>query len=88
MLSEPLATASNSTDISDPAPMPADTQVADESLAANENTYQYVQTTFNVSTKIGGSPEGTATMTYSLQDGNHYQINSVAKARGLAALVL
>ena len=87
-LSEPLATASKSIDISDPAPTPADTQAADESLAANENAYQYVETTFNVSTKIGGSPEGTATMTYSLQDGNHYQINSVAKARGLAALVL
>ena len=87
-LSELLATASKSIDISDPAPTPADTQVADESLAANENAYQYVETTFNVNTKIGGSPEGTATMTYSLQDGNHYQINSLAKARGLAALVL
>ena len=84
MLSEPLATSG------DPAPTPADApqQAVDEGLAANENAYQYVQTTFNVSTKIGGSPEGTATMTYSLQDGNHYQINSVAKARGLAALVL
>ena len=84
MLSEPLATSG------DPTPTPADApqQAVDEGLAANENAFQYVETTFNVSTKIGGSPEGTATMTYSLQDGVHYQINSVAKARGLAALVL
>ena len=88
MLSEPLATAGNSTDISEPVPTPADLPAPDDSLAANENAFQYVETTFNVSTKIGGSPEGTATMTYSLQDGVHYQINSVAKARGLAALVL
>ncbi len=88
LLSEPLATAGNSTDISEPVPTPADAQATDDSLAVNENAFQYVETTFNVSTKIGGSPEGTATMTYSLQDGVHYQINSVAKARGLAALVL
>ena len=83
-LSEPLATSG------DPTPTPADAlqQAADERLAANENAYQYVETTFNVSTKIGGSPEGSATMTYNLLGGTHYQINSVAKARGLAALVL
>lgn len=83
-LSEPLATSG------DPIPIPADApqQPIDEGIAINENAYQYVETTFNVSTKIGGSPEGTASMTYSLQDGIHYQINSTAKARGLAALLL
>ena len=79
-----------SIDISDPLPTPAETsaQPIDEGMVINENAYQYVETTFNVSTKIGGSPEGSATMTYNLLDGIHYQINSVAKARGLAALVL
>ncbi len=88
MLSEPLATSG------DPTPTPADEpqkdpqQLIDEGTVINENAYQYVETTFNVSTKIGGSPEGKATMTYNLLDGAHYQINSVAKAGGLAALVL
>ena len=84
MLSEPLATSG------DPTPTPADAlpQPVDEGMVINENAYQYVETTFNVSTKIGGSPEGKATMTYNLLDGAHYQINSVAKAGGLAALVL
>ena len=84
MLSEPLATSG------DPTPTPADAlpQPVDEGMVINENAYQYVETTFNVSTKIGGSPEGKATMTYNLLDGVHYQINSVAKAGGLAALVL
>ncbi len=74
----------------DPTPIAADApqQPDDEGLVINENAYQYVETTFNVSTKIGGRPEGTATMTYSLINGQHYQINSVAKAGGLAALVL
>ena len=90
MLSEPLATSGKSVDISDPIATPADAlpQPVDEGMVINEHAYQYVETTFNVSTKIGGSPEGIATMTYSLQNGDHYQINSVAKARGLAALVL
>ena len=88
MLSEPLARSG------DPTPTPADEpqkdqqQPVDEGMVINGNAYQYVETTFNVSTKIGGSPEGSATMTYNLLDGAHYQINSVAKARGLAALLL
>ena len=90
LLSEPLAIVAKSIDISDPVPTPADapTQPVDEGMVINENAYQYVETTFNVSTKIGGSPEGSAIMTYNLLDGIHYQINSVAKASGLAALVL
>jgi Protein of unknown function (DUF3108) len=78
-----------SIDISDPLPAPADapTQAVDEGAVTNENAYQTVETTFNVSTKIGGSPEGKATMTYHL-DGTHFQINSVAKAGGLASLLL
>jgi hypothetical protein len=88
-LSEPLATSGNSVDIGDPIPTAADApqQHADEGVVVNENAYQNVETIFNVSTKIGGSPEGTANMTYSLKDG-HYQINSVAKAGGLASLLL
>ena len=88
MLSEPLARSG------DPTPTPADEpqkdqqQPVDEGMVINGNAYQHVETTFNVSTKIGGSPEGSATMTYNLLDGAHYQIKSVAKARGLAALLL
>ena len=90
ILSEPLARSINSVDISDPLPTAVDapTLPADEDLVNAESAFQFVETTFNVSTKIGGSPEGNATMTYNLLDGIHYQINSVARARGLAALVL
>ncbi len=86
-LSEPMATSGKSVDISDPTPADAP-QPVDEGMVINDNAYPYVETTFNVSTKIGGSPEAKATMTYNLIDGQHYQINSVAKAGGLAALVL
>ena len=89
-LSEPHASAGKSDDIDQPitAPEAAPIELEDENAALNENAYQYAETTFNVSTKIGGSPEGLASMTYNLLDGVHYQINSVARARGLAALVL
>ena len=82
-LADPLATG-------DPIPTPPDAPVqpVDEGLVINENAYQYVETTFNVSTKIGGRPQGKATITYNLLDGVHYYINSVAKAGGLAALIL
>jgi hypothetical protein len=83
-LSEPLATSGGATDTAQNEPQ----QPIDEGIVINENAYQYVETTFNVSTKIDGSPEGKATMTYNLIDNQHYQINSVAKAGGLAALVL
>jgi Protein of unknown function (DUF3108) len=83
-LSEPLATSGGATDTAQNEPQ----QPIDEGMVINENAYQYVETTFNVSTKIDGSPEGKATMTYNLIDGQHYQIISVAKAGGLAALVL
>ena len=89
-LSEPYASAGKSDNIDEPLPAPdaMPVEVEDENAALHKKAYQYVETTFNVSTKIGGSPEGLASMTYNLLDGVHYQINSVARARGLAALVL
>ena len=89
-LSEPYASAGKSDNINEPLPAPdaMPIEVEDENAALHKKAYQYVETTFNVSTKIGGSPEGIASMTYNLLDGVHYQINSVARARGLAALVL
>ena len=89
-LSEPHASAGKSDNIDVPIPAPEvmPIEVEDENAALHKKAYQYVETTFNVSTKIGGSSEGLASITYNLLDGVHYQINSVARARGLAALVL
>ena len=90
MMSEPLASLDNLVEVGAPLPSVADAPILpeDEDLVSVERAFQFVETTFNVSTKIGGSPEGLASMTYNLLDGVHYQINSVARARGLAALVL
>ena len=83
-LSEPRANSG------EPTPAPADAPVLaeDQNAALNENAYQFAETTFDVSTRIGGSPDGYAIMTYNLFDGTHYQIKSVARANGIAALVL
>jgi len=63
-------------------------QPIDSGLAINENAYQYVETYFDVSTKIDGSAEGKATITYNLVENNHYQLKWLTQASGFAALLL
>ncbi len=71
----------------EPEPLQAEAQPVDAGLVINENAYQYVETDFDVSTKIDGSAEGKATVTYNLVD-NHYYLKSVMQPKGLAALVI
>jgi Protein of unknown function (DUF3108) len=63
-------------------------QPIDAGLAINENAYQYVETYFDVSTKIDGSAEGKATITYNLVENNHYQLKWLTQASGFAGLLL
>lgn len=80
----PLAQAENS----EPEPTPqVELQPADMGLVINENAYQYVETDFDVRTKIDGSAEGLAKITYNLIDGNHYQLKWLTEGRGFAALI-
>jgi hypothetical protein len=53
----------------------------------NENAYQYIETDFDVRTKIDGSAVGKAKITYNLLDGSHYQLKWLTEGRGLAALL-
>jgi Protein of unknown function (DUF3108) len=62
-------------------------QSADMGLVINENAYQFVETDFDVRTKIDGSAEGKAKITYNLIDGNHYQLKWLTEGRGFAALI-
>ena len=62
-------------------------QPADIGLVINENAYQYVETDFVVRTKIDGSTEGTAKITYNLIEGNQYHIKWLTEGRGIAALL-
>ena len=64
------------------APQPVDT-----GLVINENSYQYIETDFDVRTKIDGSAVGKATIIYNMLDGSHYQLKWLTKGRGLAALI-
>ncbi len=63
-------------------------QIADTGLVINENAYRYVETYFNVSTKIDGRAEGKAKIVYDLMDERHYKITSLTEANGLAALFI
>lgn len=78
----PLAQVYNS----EPEPSQEE-QPADIGLVINENAYQYVETDFDVRTKIDGSAEGLAKITYNLIDGNHYQLEWLTEGRGFAALL-
>jgi hypothetical protein len=79
----PMAQAENSESES-PQEEP---QPADMGLVINENAYQFVETDFDVRTKIDGSAEGTAKITYNLIDGSHYQLNWLTEGSGFAALI-
>ncbi len=59
----------------------------DNDLVINENAYQYVETDFNVRTEIDGATVGNAQITYDL-NGEQYQLKSVIKPQGLAALII
>ena len=77
--------------ISEPAPAPPETEQApqpvDAGLVINESAYQYVETDFDVRTKIDGSAVGKATITYNLTDGRYYQLKWLTEGKGLAALI-
>ena len=74
-----------------PAPEVASSDIVkqdDVGLIVNENAYAFVETDFAVYTEIGGSPQGKAKFTYSLADNNEYELKSVIKPTGLAALII
>ncbi|MGQ0441976.1 MAG: DUF3108 domain-containing protein [Methylophilaceae bacterium] len=63
-------------------------QPIDAGLVINENAYQYVVTEFDVRTAVDGPVEGTATITFNLLENSQYQLTSLIKAEGLAALII
>jgi Protein of unknown function (DUF3108) len=89
---QPPDIPNKSVDISDPLPTTAsdpvqEPQPEDIGLVINENAYQYIETEFDVRTKIDGSTEGNAKITYKLIEGNQYHIKWLTEGRGLAALL-
>lgn len=64
-----------------------DPQSVDTGLVINENAYQYIETDFDVRTKIDGSAVGKAKITYNLLDNSRYQLKWLTEGRGLAALL-
>jgi hypothetical protein len=57
-------------------------------LVINENAYQYVETSFDVRTEIDGATEGSAKIVFNLLEGKQYQLKSLIKPQGLAALIV
>ncbi len=60
----------------------------DTGLVINKNVYQQVETDFDVSTKIDGTAEGKANITYHLLNNGQYQLKWLTQPRGLASLVI
>ena len=75
------------TENSEPS-LPQETpQPDDTGLVINENAYQYVETDFDVRTKIDGSAEGKAKITYNLIDNKQYQLKWLTEGSGIVALL-
>ncbi len=62
-------------------------QPQDFGLVINENAYQYIETEFDVRTKIDGEAEGKAKITYNLIEGKQYQIRWLTEGSGIMALL-
>ena len=77
------ATQPENNDSTQTEPQPIDT-----GLVINENAYQYAETDFDVRTEIDGTTEGSAKIVFNLIDSEHYQLTSLIKPQGLAALIV
>lgn len=75
------------TENSEPSPPQEALQPEDTGLVINENAYQYVETDFDVRTKIDGSAEGKAKITYNLIDNKQYQLKWLTEGSGIVALL-
>jgi len=63
-------------------------QTEEPSLIVNDRPYQYVETDFDVYTKIDGLPEGKGKIVYDLGENNRYKLTSLVEATGLASLII
>lgn len=75
------------TENSEPSLPQEASQPEDTGLVINENAYQYVETDFDVRTKIDGSAEGKAKITYNLIDNKQYQLKWLTEGSGIVALL-
>jgi hypothetical protein len=73
---------------SEPSPPQEVSQPLDMGLVINENAYPYVETDFDVRTRIDGNAEGKARITYDLIDNKQYQLKWLTEGSGLVALLL
>ena len=77
-----------SKDIGEPLPASAsEPQPVDTGLVINENAYQYVETEFDVRTKIDGSAQGKSTIIFNVI-GDQYQLKWLTQPSGVAALFI
>jgi len=65
-----------------------ESQPVDAGLVINENAYRYVETYFDVHTKIDGPVEGKAKTIFNLVDNEHYLLSFLIEADGLTAVFM
>jgi hypothetical protein len=64
----------------------SETQPSDMSVVVNENTYQYVETDFDVRTEVDGSAQGRAKITYEVVEGSLYSLSFLVEPKGFFTL--
>jgi len=85
---EPIAETLAPEVVAETPPPEEGSQPLDAGLVINENAYQYVETYFDVHTKIDGPIEGKAKIVFNLMDGAHYQLSFLVEAEGLTAFFI
>ena len=60
----------------------------DTGLVINENAYKYVETYFDVRTKIDGPIQGKATAVFNALDNEHYKLNFLIEVDGVVAFLI
>lgn len=84
----PVVVPDKTEPVTEPEASQAQPALPDEGLVINENAYKYVETYFEVRTKIDGPAEGKAKIVYNLVDDSHYLLNFVVEAKGVAAIFI
>ncbi len=87
ILPELAATPLPEADNVDPVPILQPTQPDDAGIAVTKDTYQFLETEFEVRTAIDGGAVGKATITYNVIENMQYRIRWLTEGNGVMALL-
>jgi hypothetical protein len=83
----PEASVDSSPPLDEPEPVNEELPI-ETGLVINENAYKYVETHFDVRTKVDGPIQGKATAVFNAIDNEHYKLNFLIEVDGVVAFLI